>query len=211
MARYSEGLQRILGPRLQKPGPGESGATTEWLPANVRRSLEAVYMGFGGRNPGRTLEAGGWDFVFDGHLRLELDGPLHFNRYRGATLETEWAQRLPWAPAYREYCVQYEDSCGAGGGTAGQCWTSAAAEEMFGPAGEPGVLTGAGSPGWKQRALYDAVRDACGLYADGIRLARLCIYDTVAGVNLGDALAGTASLDRADLLKFMADRTVGAS
>jgi len=211
MARHTEGLQKILGPRLKEPEPGHPRATSEWLPANLRRSLEAVYMGFGGRRAGNPVLAGPWDFVFDGNLRLELDGPRHFNRYRAATLETEWARRLPWAAAYREYCVQYEDNCLDEGGTAPDCWTSAAAEEMFGPAGEPGNLTGPGSPQWKQDALYAAVQDACGLAGEGIRLARISVYDTVAGVDLADALLGKADLDPADLLDFISERSVGAA
>jgi hypothetical protein len=211
MARHSEGLQRILGPRVKEPEPGHPRATTEWLPADVRRSLEAVYMGFGGRHAGNTVPAGPWGFVVDGNLHLELDGSGHFNRYRAATLETEWARRLPWAAAYREYCVQYEDNCLDDGGTAGERWTSAAAEAMFGPAGEPGNLTGAGSPQWKQDALYAAVQDACGLMGEGVRLARISIYDTVAGVSLEEALSGKASLDREDLLGFIEERSVGAS
>lgn len=211
MARYSEGLQRILGPRLEVPEPGHPRATTEWLPANVRRSLEAVYMGFGGRRAGNALLAGPWDFVFAGNLHLELDGSRRFNRYRAATLESEWARRLPWAAAYREYCVRHEDNCLADGGTAADGWTSAAAEAMFGPAGEPGNLTGAGSPQWKQDALYAAVQDACGLLGEGVRLARISIYDTVAGVSLAEALSGKAGLDREDLLGFIEERAVGAA
>jgi hypothetical protein len=168
-------------------------------------------MGFGGRRAGNELLAGPWDFVLDGILHLELDGSRHFNRYRAATLETEWARRLPWAAAYREYCVQYEGSCLDDGGTAADAWTSAAAEAMFGPAGEPGNLTGAGSPRWKQDALSAAVQDACGLAGEGIRLARISIYDTVAGVNLAEALVGKASLDPADLLAFIDERSVGTS
>src|SRR3954469_3733946 len=192
MARHTEGLQKILGPRLAEPEPGHPRATSEWLPAEVRRSLEAVYMGFGGRRAGNAVLAGPWDFVLDGNLYLELDGSGHFNRYRAATLEAEWARRLPWAAAYREYCVQYEDNCLDDGGTAGGGWTAAAAEAMFGPAGEPGNLTGAGSPQWKQDALYSAVQDACGLMGEGIRLARISIYDTVAGTSLEEALSGKA-------------------
>jgi hypothetical protein len=210
MVRHSEGLQKILGPQLKKPDPGHLNATTERLPANIRRSLEAVYMGFGGRRPGKALEAGPWAFVFDGQLHIELDDALHFNRYRAATLETEWARRLPWAAAYRDYCVQYEDDCAQAGGEADQ-EASGSTEEMFGAPDEAGSLAASSSPQWKQRALYDAVRDACGLYADGIRLARLSIYDTVAGVNLGEALSGQAGLDRQDLLDFIDSRSVGQS
>lgn len=210
MAKHSEGLQRILGPGLTKPGPGHPAATTEQLPVNIRRSLEAVYMGFGGRHAGSELAAGPWDFVLDGQLYLELDDGPHFNRYRAATLETEWAKQLPWTAAYREYCRQHEDECLANG-KAGQDWTSPAAEALFGAPGEPGSLTGPGSPVWKQRALHDAVRDACALHADGVRLARLSIYDTVAGVVLGEALLGTADLERDELLDFIKGRSAGRS
>ncbi|NKX52005.1 hypothetical protein HER39_15810, partial [Arthrobacter deserti] len=62
-----------------------------------------------------------------------------------------------------------------------------------------------------QRALHDAVRDACALHADGVRLARLSIYDTVAGVVLGEALLGTADLERDELLDFIKGRSAGRS
>ncbi|NKX55767.1 hypothetical protein HGG74_14710 [Arthrobacter sp. E918] len=149
--------------------------------------------------------------MLDGQLYLQLDGPLHFNRYRAVTLETEWARQLPWAAAYRDYCRQHEDGCLENGGGEGGQWTSPEAEAMFGPPGEPGTLTGRGSPCWKQRALYDAVRDACGLHADGVRLARISIYDTVAGVSLADALSGNSELDRDGLLDFIERRAVGRS
>lgn len=78
---------------------------------------------------------------------------------------------------------------------------------MFGPAGPRGILDGAGSPRWKQRAICDAMRDAAALHRN-VRLVRLSTYDEVGGATLGCALEGTAPVDRDALQRLIEERTV---
>jgi hypothetical protein len=80
-------------------------------------------------------------------------------------------------------------------------------EQMFGPAGPRGILDGAGSPRWKQRAIYDAMRDAAALHGS-VRLVRLSTYDEVGGATLGCALEGTAPVERDALQRLIEERTV---
>lgn len=59
---------------------------------------------------------------------------------------------------YRVYCSAKENRCLRKAGSRGY-WSSSSSVAEFGPAGEPGVLAGAGSPRWKQRAFYDFIKD----------------------------------------------------
>jgi hypothetical protein len=54
--------------------------------------------------------------------------------------------------------------------------------------GPPGDLDGAGAPRWKQRALYDAMKDTARSAGAGAAvLARVSVWDPVAGATLGEA------------------------
>jgi hypothetical protein len=64
---------------------------------------------------------------------------------------------------------------------------------MFGqpaPAGD--VESSEGAPRWKQRALFDAVKDAHAAARTGPRLIRLAVYDDLGGTPLGAVLHGGA-------------------
>jgi hypothetical protein len=78
---------------------------------------------------------------------------------------------------------------------------------VFGPPGTPGALDGRGSPRWKQRALYDAVKDITGLESRTLRFCRLSVWDRIGDLKLGDALAG-AAIDLDELGNFIARRTL---
>ena len=67
-----------------------------------------------------------------------------------------------------------------------------------------------GAPRWKQRALYDAIKDASA-HANDLRFARLSIYDEVSGAPLGAALSGRHSIDTDELLELLAARTSNVS
>ncbi len=138
---------------------------------------------------------------------MELDEEQHFNRYRSATLGMAWTSPLPWKRAYVKYCALHEASAlrmSSGGGF----WESAGSIVQFGPAGARRQLDGAGSPRWKQRALYDAMRDAVAI-TGRVRLARLSVYDELGGgVQLGAALCDLRRLDRGALADLIASRTV---
>ena len=140
----------------------------------------------------------------DGIL-IELDEELHFNRYRKMTLERPWAASLPWAMSYEEDCDTREAEC-LRSATWGKRWSNPSSARMFGagaPAGELGADGGA--PRWKQRALYDAIKDAAALESD-LRVARLSVFDDVSGVLLGVALEGRHGVVLDKLLTLLADR-----
>lgn len=142
-------------------------------------------------------------------LVVELDEELHFNRYRLRTLQAPWSARLPWHDAYFDFCVRQEQAC-LDAGKWGKRWTSPSCESMFGPPGEAGALEGAGAPRWKQRALYDAIKDLAALTSNALHLARVSVWDTVGDVRIGDALSGGAPIDAGRLRELVDQRTAAA-
>lgn len=112
---------------------------------------------------------------------------------------------MPWRADYLRLCADYEPVAlkrHSGGGF----WTNTGSAAQFGSAGSRGVLDGAGSPRWKQRALYDSMRDS--LAATGaVSLARLSVHDRLGSVRLGDALRDPALLDLQKLRDLLARRT----
>lgn len=58
---------------------------------------------------------------------------------------------------------------------------------MFGGADPDGVFGEFGAPRWKQRALYDAMKDISAA-TGSVRLARVSIYDSIDGISLDDIL-----------------------
>lgn len=78
---------------------------------------------------------------------------------------------------------------------------------MFGPADPPKTFDGKGSPRWKQRAFYDAIRDACALHVPGASMARISIYDVVGEFVLSDVLDGRVKCSRTALENLIESRT----
>jgi hypothetical protein len=161
-----------------------------------------VYRALGGESRQPQFRPGQWDLAFDGGLLLELDEELHFNRYRRLTLEPDWAASLPWRTDYLRFSEEHERDCFSAAGW-GRRWTNPSCEAMFGAADPPGIFTSSGGPRWKQRALYDAMKDAWALDAHDSRLARLATVDVINGVRLGDALEGRSALDPEALHEFL--------
>lgn len=171
-------------------------------------ALHDVYAALGGRGPLPALRTGAWDLWVDGVL-VELDEAQHFNRYRAQTLTVPWAAALPWASAYEALCLAEETACLKKAGRGGY-WTSASTQRWFGDAASPGNLgSPAGSPRWKQRAFYDAVKDAVAAWSEQ-PVARLSVYDDVAGVPLGKALAHRGAPDLDALRDLLHRRTTFA-
>lgn len=166
-----------------------------------------LYQQLGGTQLEPTLRPGAWDLAFDDDLVVELDEELHFNRYRGATLERTWTASLPWREDYLRYCVEHEPGCLAAA-TWGKRWTNPSCARLFGEGGAPGDLSGAGAPRWKQRALYDAMKDAAAA-AGAVRLARVATVDVVAGVPLGEVLEGRFDVEPSLVAGLVRQRLVG--
>lgn len=56
-------------------------------------------------------------------------------------------------------------------------------------------LTGAGAPRWKQRALYDAIKDTLPGSGLDARLSRVATHDRIGKASLGEMLDGAAPID----------------
>jgi hypothetical protein len=167
----------------------------------------ATYKHLGGLRDAPALQPLGWDIPTTSGLIVELDEEQHFNRYRAATLNLNWAADLPWREDYLTYCAEFERlalKSHSGGGF----WESDGSVAQFGPAGPRRSLEQAGSPRWKQRAVYDALRDTTAV-AGSVTLARLSVHDRVGTARLGDALRGCAPLDLKELHGLIVRRTVG--
>jgi hypothetical protein len=61
-------------------------------------------------------------------------------------------------------------------------WTNTSTEAHFGSANSRGDLSGNGSPRWKQRAVYDLMKDLTQLNPGAAPLARIAIWDPLPGL-----------------------------
>lgn len=187
---------------------GFKRATTAELGEAQRQVFSHLFRDLGGLEESNSVFiAGDWDLADDKGMYLEFDEDAHFHRYRGQTLKLPWSAQLPWTADYQRYCVDFESKARVFGGF----WTGGAAERQFGPAAARRNFTGNGGPRWKQRALYDAVRDAVALHTEGLGLIRVSIYDKIDGVPLGRLLKPGKLVAPQQLEKLLACRTIPAS
>lgn len=161
--------------------------------------------GWGAFRAAPALRPGGWDLQFGEVAVVELDEELHFNRYRAMTLSASWTARLPWTDHYLRYCREHEDDC-LSAGRWGKRWTNPSSERMFGKPAPPGELPGAGAPRWKQRALYDAMKDLGPAAGLRVRLARVSVHDHVEEQRLWDVLEGNAAVPADAIREFVEGR-----
>ena len=192
------GFQTAL---IKPPGPDLAR-----VPSDQADRIIDVFRSLGGGSDPVRLRPGNWDLAFTGGLVVELDEELHFNRYRRVTLEPEWAKVLPWRDDYIRYSVSFEADCLAAAKW-GRRWTNSSCESLFGVAGDPGDFARGGAPRWKQRALYDAMKDHHAITNGDVRLVRLATVDIVGEAVLGDALAGRAKIDLDDLRRLVDGRS----
>jgi hypothetical protein len=177
----------------------------EFSPESSQR-VDAIYRALGGTNANASLRPGRWDLAFEGGLVVELDEELHFNRYRRSTFEQSWTRPMPWRDDYLRFTLEYEPACLAAGRW-GKRWTNSSCERLFGKADPPGAFLPVGAPRWKQRALYDAMKDIWALEGQHFQLARLATVDVIAVIRLGDALEGRAVVDLDALRELVGRRT----
>lgn len=167
-----------------------------------------VYSALGGSANEPKFRPGAWDLAFDDGLVVELDEELHFNRYRAITLAQPWANVLRWHEDYLGYTVAYEEACLAAARW-GKRWTNPSCERMFGPADPPGTFGSVGAPRWKQRALYDAMKDIACLDSAGLQLVRLATVDFIGSSRLQDVLSAGHSPDLDALCELVERRRSG--
>jgi hypothetical protein len=171
----------------------------------------ALYRQLGGTQEDPTLRPGGWDLAVTADdatvIVIELDEELHFNRYREQTLTAPWYERIAWSTEYSNLCKQHERRC-LQAGTWGKRWTTPSCEKLFAPAGPAGQLAGSGAPRWKQRALYDTIKNLAAVTRSGPRLARLSIYDQLDGRQLEDQLQQPTQGNSAALKELVIRRMI---
>lgn len=211
----SEGRARSFMASLQNAGysvvwkPAKAAvpwAAADGLPAPAADMLMVIFRALGGVPAHPVLAPRGWDLRADDVL-IEFDEALHFNRYRDLTLATPWSSALPWTGTYGKLSVSMEGMCLRDGEYGGK-WANPSSDRMFGGSDRPGVLGPLGSSRWKQRALYDAVKDAHAVHTSGVSLARVSIHDEVGGLNVNMATEKGILLEPEALRSFIAARTV---
>ncbi|MET4144273.1 hypothetical protein [Arthrobacter sp. UYCo732] len=184
-------------------------ATTAALAATAVDPLMVSFRALGGVPVRPVLAPHGWDLQAD-DLLIEFDEDLHFNRYRSLSLATPGFPRLPWTHAYSRYTLETEDRCLSAGKHGGK-WANPSSNRMFGGSDAEGILGPLGSSRWKQRAMYDALKDAYALHSPGVALARVSIHDEIGGLNVNRATKRGVLLDPAALRGFIQSRTVPAA
>lgn len=139
--------------------------------------IEEVYIRLGGKNDCWNLSFALPEGMETEEVRLSLDGPLQFNRYREETLQSELYSRQDpaWLSGYRRLCRSAERECLKAGSRQG-IWTNREAEKHFGPAQEAGDFFGAGSSGWKLEAFRNFLADFY-LLQGRQKFKRLALYD----------------------------------
>lgn len=186
----------------------DDAAITDDLPSAVRQDLVGLYRHLGGVLDLSDFAAGEWDFNLAGGFKIELDEYMHFNRYRAEACSGPWAQDVPWRGAYREYSEQYEYKClqirlpGS--------WANKSSDSMFGGSDPLGVMGELGPSRWKQRALYDAVKDAYACHRN-LSVARISVTDTINGISVQRELKKGRLLDPEGLRTLLDARTVTGS
>lgn len=200
-ARASE-LNAILLRAGWVPATKPPAPRLDRLPLESAEGVMRLYRELGGAQEHPRLAPGSWDFAYSG-LLVELDESFHFNRYRESTLRTPWTAALPWAESYGDYCRRWERLAGKGG----KRWSNDSAKRMFGGADPDGVFGAFGAPRWKQRALYDVMKDAAAASGQA-HLSRVSIYDRVDGVQLDDVLYRRAHLPADRIAEFVLSRAV---
>lgn len=174
------------------------------LPSATASEFMQLYRALGGVQSDPCFEPDDWDFAYEGNLVVELDEHAHFNRYRRFTLNFAVPERLPWTEDYIQYCDSYERRSPRHG----TWWSNKSCDEMFGPP-EGSNDPMATATRWKQRAFYDAVKDAYCL-SEGLRLVRISVYDRVNGVKVDRGLdpSKKSKLDISALLSHLESRSI---
>lgn len=181
-------------------------ATIEALPAMAAGMLLVIFRELGGVPAHQAaLAPRGWDMQAD-QVLIEFDEDLHFNRYRALSLAAPWVPDLPWSTLYGDYSTGMEGMC-LNAGKHGGKWANSSSDRMFRGSDEKGILGSLGSSRWKQRALYDAIKDAYALYSP-VSLARVSIHDQIGGMNINQATKKDILLEPEALRAFVTARTV---
>lgn len=139
--------------------------------------IEEIYELLGGKVDCWSVAFALPEGIETGEVRLTLDGPLQFNRYRAVTLQSGLYENAApaWLGSYLRHCRSAERECLKAGSRQG-IWTNAEAEKHFGAAQETGDFFGGGAPGWKLQAFRDFLADFY-LLGRPQKHVRVALYD----------------------------------
>jgi len=119
-----------------------------------------------------------WD-VSTKDFIIELDEESHFNRYRLATLESNFYRNYEYFSLndYKKYCIEKEIICLKTAHGRDGYWKKPSTEKQFCQSSLNGVLDDNGSSRWRQRAFYDFLKDISSKIMD-MPILRISIHDT---------------------------------
>ena len=144
-----------------------------------RPEIERISRALGGTLVSIPLNLRPWDMEFEG-IAVELDECLHFNCYRGITLNSKIYERLLSEfplKEYQSYCSERSEECRSAGSW-GKRWSNESSKIQFGGACQPRRSCADGATRWKQRAFYDFVKDLSPSLLE-VPVARIAIWDTI--------------------------------
>ena len=171
-------LKSILFSRFSTENPGKLPSMDISLLYKYccYQEVFSTYRSLGGIMNKMPTNFGKWDIVLDKFI-VEFDEEQHFNRYRRLTLNSLIYSVTPHFDhlLYMKFCDIYEEECLAKASKGGY-WGNRTSVKQFGKAEINGVLSGNGSPRWKQRAFYDYLRDVYSVVT-GIPVVRISIHD----------------------------------
>jgi hypothetical protein len=186
---------------VQRPSAGSLSAI------GLSAEVSSVYQRLGGVGISARVAPGGWDIATAPFI-IELDEQRHFNRFRGATLESPvYEENSIFATdIYRRFCDDHEDDC-LRSARHGGYWATPVSDREFGLSGPHGAIDGDGPSRWKHRAFYDYVKDAWAL-ATRLLMLRLAVWEVVdaeAQLTLGTLLTRLAKNPDARLTRAVRD------
>lgn len=166
-------LQEV-GVYLTRP---ESFTSSFFRKKKEARWVEAVYAALGGTGSCWNIRFELPEGLETEEVRLTLDGPLQFNRYRAISLQSPLYEVYApsWLESYRRHCHSAERECLKAGSRQG-IWSNTEAGKHFGQAQEPGDFFGKGAPGWRLQAFRDFLAD-CFLLTGSQKHVRVALYD----------------------------------
>ncbi|MEN7548962.1 hypothetical protein AAG747_13650 [Rapidithrix thailandica] len=141
-----------------------------------KEEIQRIFAELGGTGHLPNTCSLNWNLELERGI-VQLDEQLHFNKYRRITLRSSIYQEFKGfqLAKYQQYCRKFDKEC-LMAGSAGELWTHARAERLFGPGEEYGDLYGKGAPAWKVRAFEDFLQDITA-YKEQLPLLRLSVYD----------------------------------
>lgn len=182
----------------------KQNSTPNWNNFSISRKeeIKKIYKELGGVLPDVNYNFRGYDIELPNFI-IELDEELHFNRYRRVTLNSSVYNNFFnfEVNKYKNWCIEHEKEC-IKKGKGQQRWQNSSSDSQFGGSDERGILGELGSSRWKQRALYDLIKDAFSIDF-GIPIIRISIYDNYKGLNVADLINNK---DKKRLIEYINQR-----